>query len=187
MRDYAAARVGIEGLVVKGAGTSYESGKRGWVKYRIRDTVEAVVGAVTGSLEQPGSLVLSYYDTVGDLVVAGSTTPLTRRQQDLVAAHLRASVGGHPWPDRIGSGRLGHWGGPPRAVTRVDPVLVVEISADTAVTAGRLAPHHQVHPGPPGPQCRRRPATVLTGCAVCSVVRRACGDDGILPVRACRN
>lgn len=136
VRDYAAARVGIEGLVVKGVGTSYESGKRGWVKYRIRDTVEAVVGAVTGSLEHPESLVLGYYDTVGDLVVAGATTPLTRRQQDQVAGHLRRSAGGHPWPEWIGSGRLGHWGGPPRAVTRVDPVLVVEISADTAVTAG---------------------------------------------------
>jgi len=136
VRDYSAARVGIEGLVVKGAGTSYESGKRGWLKYRIRDTAEAVVGAVTGSLEQPESLVLGYYDAVGDLVVAGATTPLTRRQQDLVAAHLRASAGGHPWPDRIGSGRLGHWGGPPRPVTRVEATLVVEISADTAVTVG---------------------------------------------------
>ncbi len=136
VRDYAAARIGIEGLVVKGAGTSYESGKRGWLKYRIRDTAEAVVGAVTGSLELPESLVLGYYDAAGDLVVAGSTTPLNRLKQDQVAAHLQPSSPGHPWPDQIGSGRLGHWGGEPRAVTRVDATLVVDISADTAVTAG---------------------------------------------------
>lgn len=106
------------------------------MKYRIRDTVEAVVGAVTGSLQQPESLVLGYYNAAGTLMVAGSTTPLTRLQQHQVAAQLRPAPGGHPWPDRIGSGRLGHWGGPPRAVTRVDATLVVEISADTAVTAG---------------------------------------------------
>ncbi len=47
---------------MKGAGTSYLSGRRGWLKYRIRDTVEAVVGAVIASLEL---LVAPWRDRLG--------------------------------------------------------------------------------------------------------------------------
>ena len=50
---------------------------------------------------------------------------------------MRPPVQEHPWPTEIGSGRLGHWGGGPTAVTRVEPTLVVEVSADTAVEQGR--------------------------------------------------
>jgi hypothetical protein len=44
---------GVEGLVVKGASSRYQPGQRGWVKLKTRDTVEAIIGAVTGSLRRP--------------------------------------------------------------------------------------------------------------------------------------
>lgn len=63
---YAAALgVGVEGLVIKAAGDPYRPGKRGWLKYRLRETHEMVVGAVTGSLGRPGRLVLGYYSGSG--------------------------------------------------------------------------------------------------------------------------
>jgi ATP-dependent DNA ligase len=60
MHEWAQARVGIEGAVVKGAGQPYLSGRRDWVKVRIRDTADAVVGAVTGTLARPDRLVLAF-------------------------------------------------------------------------------------------------------------------------------
>ena len=49
---------------------------------------------------------------------------------------LRKAKRDHPWPDEIGTGR---WGGKSGKVvlTKVDPVVVVEVSADAAVQAGQ--------------------------------------------------
>jgi ATP-dependent DNA ligase len=137
LQQYAETRVGIEGLVIKGAGSTYEPGRRGWLKLRLRDTHEVVVGAVTGTLSVPQRLVVGYYDTDGELVVAGSTRALTRVQADQVVPLLSPPAQEHPWPDEIGSGRLGHWGGGPQKVTLVAPDLVVEIAADAAIDRGR--------------------------------------------------
>jgi ATP-dependent DNA ligase len=136
LEDYRHAAVGIEGLVIKDRDAAYEPGRRGWLKYRIRDTHEVVVGAVTGSLEDPQELILGYFDAEGELVIAGSTTRLGPSQRTEVARYLHAPANGHPWPTEIGSGRLGHWSGQPRAVTLVQPSLVVEISADSSVQSG---------------------------------------------------
>jgi ATP-dependent DNA ligase len=137
LEQYAHTRVGIEGLVIKGAGSPYEPGRRGWLKLRIRDTFEVVVGAVTGTLLAPERLVVGYYDADGELVVAGSTRALTRVEADQVVPLLSPPDDAHPWPDQIGAGRLGHWGGAPRKVTLVAPDLIVEIAADTAIDRGR--------------------------------------------------
>lgn len=53
MEDYGRAVVGIEGLVVKGKADPYQPDQRGWVKAKTRETVEALVGAVVGSLDAP--------------------------------------------------------------------------------------------------------------------------------------
>ena len=42
---------------------------------------------------------------------------------------------GHPWPDRIGTGRFGG-GRLSVPLTRVAPTVVVEVSADAALQAG---------------------------------------------------
>ena len=55
LEEYAAADVGVEGLVAKGAGQRYLPGQRGWVKCRIRNTREATVGAVIGPRRPTGA------------------------------------------------------------------------------------------------------------------------------------
>jgi hypothetical protein len=71
----------------------------------------------------------------GELVVVGRTSPLSPRQADELAAVLTPAGPGHPWPDRIGTGRFGG-GRLSVPLTRVEPDLVVEVSADAALQAG---------------------------------------------------
>lgn len=138
VEDHRHARIGIEGVVVKDPRGRYEGGRRGWGKYRIRDTHEVVVGAITGTLRRPRELVVGYYDHRDQLAIAGATTPLDDHQALTVGQLLEEAVGTtHPWPNPIGAGTLGQWGGKPRAVTLVEPTLVVEVSADTALERGR--------------------------------------------------
>ena len=131
-RDYRAA--GVEGLVVKGASGRYSPGRRDWLKVKSWESTEVVVGGVIGPLERPGQLVVGRYRD-GELVVVGRSTPLLPRQAAELAAALTPAGPGHPWPDRIGTGRFGG-GRLSVALTRVEPALVVEVSADAALTAG---------------------------------------------------
>lgn len=103
MEQYAATPVGLEGLVAKGLGEPYRGGRRGWLKVRVRDTVEVILGAVTGSRSRPERLVLGLHDDSGDLVVAGGTSPLSPRQRGELVPHLREPTGDHPWPDELPS------------------------------------------------------------------------------------
>jgi ATP-dependent DNA ligase len=135
LEDYGRVDVGIEGLVVKGLSSRYESGARGWVKHKIRDTVDAVVGAVIGSCESAERLILGRYEE-GILRIAGSTGVLSHAQRDELRQHL-FTAHDHPWPAEIPSGAVGHWGGGLQPVHRVQPTLVVEVSADRAMDHGR--------------------------------------------------
>jgi ATP-dependent DNA ligase len=136
MAEYRSADVGIEGLVVKGRQTTYRNGAREWLKYRERDTVEVVVGAVSGSLDAPGHLVLALPDGDGDLHFAGTTTELTAQQRADVAPLLRPAGADHPWlPDGAETARWGANG--KRALTSVQTTVVVEVSTDSTVQDGR--------------------------------------------------
>jgi ATP-dependent DNA ligase len=136
LRDWAQAGVGIEGAVVKGAAQPYLPGRRDWVKVRIRDTADAVVGAVIGALERPERLVLGLPGPEG-LVVAGGTSPLSERERREVAPLPRAAGEEHPWPSQLPRGRTGGFSGGKISVTLVVPDVVVEISADTAFEYGK--------------------------------------------------
>jgi ATP-dependent DNA ligase len=61
---------GVEGLVAKSATGRYEPGARRWLKYKTRETVEVLVGGVTGSLARPESLIAGRYRD-GQLVSSG--------------------------------------------------------------------------------------------------------------------
>jgi ATP-dependent DNA ligase len=125
---------GVEGLVAKGAGTRYAPGRREWLKVKSWETTEVLAGGVIGPIDRPSQLVAGRYRD-GELVVVGRTSPLSPRQAAELGAVLRPAAAGHPWPERIGTGRFG--GGKLSVpLTRVDPVLVVEVSADTALQAG---------------------------------------------------
>src|SRR4029078_7568150 len=56
MRAYALAPGGFRGVVAKGMADAYLPDQRGWVKVKIRDTADALVGAVVGTGERPQRL-----------------------------------------------------------------------------------------------------------------------------------
>ncbi len=126
--------LGVEGLVAKGAATRYAGGRREWLKVKSWETTEVLAGGVLGTLDRPGQLVAGRYRD-GELVVVGRTGPLSPAQSAELAAVLSPAGPDHPWPDRIGTGRFGG-GRLSVALTRVAPDVVVEVSADAALTAG---------------------------------------------------
>jgi ATP-dependent DNA ligase len=129
--DYRAA--GIEGLVVKSAHGRYSAGRGDWIKVRNRQTREVIVGAVTGPITQPTAVIAAVLRD-GELVVVGRTAPLSAAQSRDLAAHLSPAGADHPWPDEIGSGVFGYR--QRVLITKVSPVLVLEVAADPALHAG---------------------------------------------------
>jgi ATP-dependent DNA ligase len=130
--DYRAA--GVEGLVVKGAATRYAGGRREWLKVKSWETTEVLAGGVIGPLARPSQLVAGRLRD-GELVVVGRTSPLSAEQAAELAAVLTPAGADHPWPERIGTGRFGG-GRLSVPLTRVQPSVVVEVSADAALQAG---------------------------------------------------
>jgi ATP-dependent DNA ligase len=125
---------GLEGLVCKGAGQSYQGSVRQWWKVKRRDVVDAVCAAVIGRIERPEYIVAGL-PVNGRLRIVGRSTPLTAKAARELAAHLRPPQGAHPWPEVITETTLNRFSkdkGPVK-LTLVEP-LVVEISADTAWT-----------------------------------------------------
>jgi ATP-dependent DNA ligase len=131
-RDYRPA--GVEGLVVKPAAGRYLPARRDWLKVKSWETTEVIVGGVLGTIEQPSQLVVGRYRD-GELVIVGRTSPLRPQQAGALGGALVPAGPGHPWPDQIGTGRFGG-GRLSVALTKVQPALVVEISADAALHAG---------------------------------------------------
>ncbi|MFF4845562.1 ATP-dependent DNA ligase [Streptomyces collinus] len=128
--------VGLEGVVYKRLEGRYEPSARGWRKYKVRETQDAVVGACTGSPTEPRTLLLGRYDTDGRLQYIGRSTTLPQTAGRAVA-HLLAPAGDdHPWAGWTFSAG---WGSrEPLQVTLVAPELVVEVGVDVARdSAGR--------------------------------------------------
>ncbi len=125
---------GVEGLVIKPLTSRYLAGYRGWTKIRRRDTTEAIIGAVTGTLTRPGLLVLGRLDQAGRLRAVGRTVPLRPDTSRQVGEHLAAAGPGHPFEGvRFASA----WGSRDVLdVVLVRPGLVAEVSADRAVDLG---------------------------------------------------
>ncbi|MGW0424728.1 hypothetical protein [Streptomyces sp. NPDC003015] len=121
---------GIEGVLFKRLDDPYRP-SRGWQKYKVHETTEAIVGAVTGSLTAPRGLLLGRYDDHGLLQYIGRTTTLTRAASAAVAGQLASAQHGHPW---TGWSFSAGWGSreTPLDVTLVEPELVVEVSVDVA-------------------------------------------------------
>ncbi|GAB2934107.1 ATP-dependent DNA ligase [Streptomyces heilongjiangensis] len=121
---------GVEGLVVKGRRQRYLPGARGWYKIRRRDTAEGVVGAVTGSLRRPQTLLLGRYDHERVLRLVARSTLLHPDAVREVGTRLTAARPGHPWE---GTRFTTSWGSrTPLEVVLVEPDLVAEMDVDTA-------------------------------------------------------
>jgi ATP-dependent DNA ligase len=149
---------GIEGLVIKPAGSLYRSGVRGWYKLRRRFETLAIIGGVTGTPARPQGLILGRYpSTGGTLRVVGRTPQPPPGIAAELADVLTPAGDDHPWPAELPPG----WTGglpkatPPTRYQRVRPEVVVEIAVDTATDRDRrwrhLARVHAVRTdlGPP--------------------------------------
>ncbi|MEU3465797.1 ATP-dependent DNA ligase [Streptomyces sp. NPDC006733] len=125
--------VGMEGLVFKRLTQSYRPGERGWQKYRLRATTEAVVGAVSGSLSAPVTVLLGRLDPAGDLQYVGRSAVLSRQAAAALAERLTPPVGRHPW---TGMAFSTTWGSKEKLkVEWVEPELVAEVAAEVALDA----------------------------------------------------
>ncbi|MFJ2094665.1 ATP-dependent DNA ligase [Streptomyces sp. NPDC087901] len=122
--------VGMEGLVFKRLDQKYTPG-RGWRKYRQRASTEAIVGAISGSLSAPATVLLGRLDTAGALQYTGRTSVLSYQSRRALAALLAPASGGHPWEGWTFSAA---WGTKDTLqVELVEPVLVAEVAADVSL------------------------------------------------------
>ncbi|MEV4708674.1 ATP-dependent DNA ligase [Actinoplanes sp. NPDC049316] len=132
---------GAEGLVVKDLAGVYRVGGRGssWWKYKRKVTVEAIVGGVTGAIEDPRTLLLGRFDGRGRLRYVAGTVPLALSQRQEIGRVLTAATGVHPWPQPLPVAWIGHLDRrEPRQYLQVAPLLVVEIVVDQAYDRGRF-------------------------------------------------
>ncbi|MGW9676408.1 ATP-dependent DNA ligase [Streptomyces koyangensis] len=134
--DPAWGRVGIEGVVAKPAAGRYRPGKRGWWKVRSRQTAEAIVGAVTGPVPAPDTLLLGRYDAAGRLRMVARTKPLSAAVRREIGELLTPAGPDHPW---TGVQFSSAWGArTPLVHAPVEPAFVAEFAGDTSVDdAGR--------------------------------------------------
>jgi ATP-dependent DNA ligase len=125
---------GVEGLVIRGSGQRYLPGARALYKVRRRDTTEAVIGAITGTVRRPQTLVLGRIDAAGALRPVGRSTPLRPDAARDLAERMTLARPGHPW---AGVRFTTSWGSRTELdVVLVEPVLVAEIMVDTALERG---------------------------------------------------
>lgn len=106
---------------------------------RARETTEAVVGAIVGTLGRPRLLVLGRYDSEGRLRHVGRTVDVSPTAARQLADRLTAAApGSHPW----GGARFSAGWGTRNVLdmTLVVPGRVAEVSVDTARDRGVWRP-----------------------------------------------
>ncbi|MFJ5927573.1 ATP-dependent DNA ligase [Kitasatospora sp. NPDC092948] len=130
---------GLEGLCFKRSDERYLPGRRAWRKYKVRTTAETIIGAVTGSIAAPGTVLLGRRDPDGHLRYVGRTITLNPVLARDVGGWLTPAQARHPWTGWTFSAS---WGGRETLDVRlVDPEVVLEISADTARDSTRRWRH----------------------------------------------
>ncbi|MEW1567415.1 ATP-dependent DNA ligase [Streptomyces sp. NPDC093509] len=124
------AAVGMEGIVYKRLTEPYRPRARSWLKYKPRETTEAIIGAITGPLAAPRTVLLARYDISGNLHYVGRTTTLAAATSANIAPLLTRSSGEHPWAGWTFSAG---WGSRETLdVTLVQPDVVDEVGVDVA-------------------------------------------------------
>ncbi|MFD7705393.1 hypothetical protein [Streptomyces caelestis] len=124
----------------------------------MRETTEAIVGAITGPLAAPRTLLLGRYDDDGRLqyIVHIHTTTLAQTVSSTVAGLLVLAQRGHPW---TGWSFSAGWGSRETLdATLVEPQLVVEAGVDVAHDAsGRWRHPARTHRARPDQHRRSDP------------------------------
>jgi ATP-dependent DNA ligase len=122
-------REGLDGIVAKRLDFPYLPGDRAMRKFKLWKTVDCVVGGLyrRGSSQAVESLLLGLYDEDGRLNYVGRA----RIYEDAaeVGRLLEPLVGGRGFTGRVPGGKS-RWSGKERVPVPLDPVLVVEVSAD---------------------------------------------------------
>jgi ATP dependent DNA ligase domain len=132
--------IGIEGVVMKRARSRYRPGGTGWLKRRVTQNLDLVVGGVTGTLDRP-----TRCSSAGRSAIACPTSgrrprcPLPRRPTSRRCFGLR-SITAHTgmWPLPLPARWVGFHQDKPLACLPVRPLLTVEVLADTAYEYGRF-------------------------------------------------
>lgn len=118
---------GIEGAVAKRIQDPYRPGRQsGWLKWRQRHTVEAVIVGVTRAEPAYQALVLAQPDQHGRLRTVGVTLPIGDRLRREIAPLLQPAGPARELPGTVG----GLPGADPIPYLPVEPTTVVEIEAD---------------------------------------------------------
>ncbi|GAB3756468.1 ATP-dependent DNA ligase [Microlunatus parietis] len=125
----ALAGLGIDGIIAKHAGSTYQPGVRGWCKVQRYASTEVIIGGVTGSLSEPLHLIVGRRHPDGRLHVTGRTAELSTPAARQIAAVVKPPSGHHPWPAEL---PLALHEYEPSSYHQVDPTSVVEIRFDTA-------------------------------------------------------
>ncbi|MEV5341976.1 hypothetical protein AB0K93_26340 [Streptomyces sp. NPDC052676] len=119
---------------MRGTGQRCLPSARALYKVRRRDTTEAVIGAITGTLARPQMLVLGRFDDTGSLRPVGRSAPLRPDAAGQLSEQLAPAAPGHPWE---GVRFTTSWGSrAPLDVVLGQPTLVAEIDMDTAQDRG---------------------------------------------------
>lgn len=106
---------------------------RSWRKYKVRVTTEAVIGAVTGSLAAPRTLLLlGRYDRAGRLRYVGRSTTLSGAAGRAVADQLAPPRGAHPWTGWTFSAGWGTQRTLDAVLVQPDVVMEVDVARDSA-------------------------------------------------------
>ncbi|MBQ0867355.1 ATP-dependent DNA ligase [Streptomyces sp. RK75] len=130
------AAVGVEGVMVKPTAGTYRSGERGgWQKLRSRTTHDAVIGAVTGPISLPATVLLARFDQAGRMRLVARSSPLPAALRQQIGGVLGPAPRDHPWREITFSAG---WGSrEPLPHRCVNPSVVVEFEGDAAIDAGR--------------------------------------------------
>ena len=124
------ASVGMEGVIFKRLDDAYRPSVRSWQKYKVRETSEAIVGAITGPLAFPAPCCSAGTTTEDAFSTSAAPPPLPRRQVLRSPGLLARGRRGHPW---TGWSFSAGWGSQEKlTVTLVEPELVVEVGVDVA-------------------------------------------------------
>jgi hypothetical protein len=106
---------------------------------QVRETSQAIVGAITGSMVAPSTLLLGRYDDGGRFQYVGRTTTLAQAAGAGVAGLLAQGRHDHPW---TGWSFSSVWSSQEKLnVTLVEPALVVEVGVDVAHDASGRSHH----------------------------------------------
>jgi ATP-dependent DNA ligase len=122
-------RQGLDGIVAKRLELAYQSGERAMRKFKVWKTVDCVVGGLyrKRGTEAVEHLLLGLYDDAGLLNYVGRA----RIYEDAaeIGRLLEPLVGGSGFTGRAPGGKS-RWSGKERVPVSLEPILVVEVSAD---------------------------------------------------------